>query len=1130
MITRILDAIYDLPAFQEVLQTIQERSSLDNLVLPRSSRLPVLAAIHKACESPILFLTHRSDHALTLADELAFWTSESSQIIFPEPGPLFYEKAPWGANTRRDRLIALTSLAAAQIPGTKDLLSTSHAPIIIAPARAVMTRSLPRRDFIKATHILKIGQIISLDELVQQWVSMGYEPVTTVTEASQFARRGGILDIWPPAENTPARVEFFGDEIDTLRHFDPTSQRTTANVERLLITPAREFIHSPDSTLPHPLSEYHIPELYPHAGRIFDYLPPDSLVIIDDKDAFQETVTSVEEQALSLRKGYIEEGILADDFPAPFLTCDQIEDSLPLGRTVFLGPATASEGLAPPLAKNFKPNPRFGGRLKPLMEELAQQSLQGQPSIVISRQAARLNELWDENYRPTSKIETAPQFINGSLGDGLALATADGNTITLFSDGDIFGWQAPRPRRRHRPVAKAPEAAYADLDTGDWVVHVDHGVGKFVGLVQRAIDGAEREYLCVEYAERDRLFVPVQQADRLSRYIGPSSRPPLPTRLGGPQWTTIKGRVKQAVEDMAEDLLDLYAKRHVVTGYAFEPDTAWQRELEASFPYIETDDQLRVLADVKDDMESPRPMDRLVCGDVGFGKTEIALRAAFKAVMDGKQVAILVPTTVLAQQHFQTFRQRLAAFPIEVEMLSRFRSQKEQSKILYRLFQGSVDIVIGTHRLISGDVEFKDLGLLVIDEEQRFGVTHKEKIKQLRTEVDVLTMTATPIPRTLYLAMTGLRDISTLDTPPEERLPIITHVGAYSPELIRRAIMREIERGGQVFFVHNRVQTINTIKKQLNNLVPEARIAIAHGQMPEAQLAERMNEFTDAKIDVLLSTSIIESGLDIPNANTLIVDRADTFGLAQLYQLRGRVGRGAQRAYAYFFKHKKRAATPEGRQRLETLAENVQLGAGFSIAMRDLEIRGAGDILGTRQHGHIASVGFHLYTRLLADAVKRTRENRGLPLDKNDLLIKAHQPLVTIDLPIHTTIPAPYVPDLDMRLKLYRRIANIDSLDKVDVLAEEFNDRFGPLPQPVENLLYQLKIKILAAKAGLISIGHEYRQIVLRYPEGTVPPPMISEQPKVRPGKFALWVEASTPIEEQPQMLIDLLETLINSQ
>ena len=498
--------------------------------------------------------------------------------------------------------------------------------------------------------------------------------------------------------------------------------------------------------------------------------------------------------------------------------------------------------------------------------------------------------------------------------------------------------------------------------------------------------------------------------------------------------------------------------------------------------------------------------------------------------MDGKQVAMLVPTTVLAQQHFHTFRERLAAFPVEVEMLSRFRSTQEQNNILFQLSKGAVDILIGTHRLISGDVQFKDLGLLIIDEEQRFGVTHKETIKQMRTEVDVLTLTATPIPRTLYLAMTGLRDISTLDTPPEERLPIITHVGPYSPELIRRAIIRELERGGQVFFVHNRVQTIGVIRNQLTRLVPEARIAIAHGQMPEAQLAQRMNEFTDAQIDVLLATSIIESGLDIPNANTLIVDRADTFGLAQLYQLRGRVGRGAQRAYAYFFKHKRHTPTPEGRQRLETIAENVQLGGGFNIAMRDLEIRGAGDILGTRQHGHIASVGFHLYTRLLAEAVKVKRENRGLPLDTNDLMLKAHRPMVSVDLPLDTTIPAHYVPELEMRLKLYRRIADAQNLKEVEALAEEFHDRFGTLPPQVENLLIQLKIKILAISAGIKSIGHEYGQIVVRYPEGVDPPIIARTSPKVRTGKSALWVEANAQIEDQPGMLIDLMDEIISTQ
>jgi transcription-repair coupling factor (superfamily II helicase) len=596
------------------------------------------------------------------------------------------------------------------------------------------------------------------------------------------------------------------------------------------------------------------------------------------------------------------------------------------------------------------------------------------------------------------------------------------------------------------------------------------------------------------------------------------------TRLGGSQWIKTKRKVQKAVEEMAEELLDLYAKRAVVKGYAFSPDTAWQRDLEASFPYIETDDQLRVLEDVKRDMEVAKPMDRLICGDVGYGKTEIALRAAFKAVLDGKQVALLVPTTVLAQQHYHTFRDRLAAFPVEVEMLSRFRSPQQQRDILYRLASGAVDIIIGTHRILSDDVEFKDLGLLIIDEEQRFGVTHKESLKRMRTEVDVLTMTATPIPRTLYMTLTGVRDISTITTPPEERLPIITHVGPYSDRLVRRAVLRELERGGQIFFVHNRVQTIGAMRNHLVRLVPEARIGVAHGQMQENILSERMHEFTNAKIDILLSTSIIESGLDIPNANTLIVDRADTFGLAQLYQLRGRVGRGAQRAYAYFFKHKRRIPTPDGRQRLETLAENTQLGAGFTIAMRDLEIRGAGDILGARQHGHIAAVGFHLYTRLLAEAVKRTRENRGQPLEKNALAMKAFKPLVSVDLPLDTNIPPDYVRDRTMRLGLYRRLADAQTLDEIDQLASEFSDRFGPPPEQVENIFYQMKVKILATQAGFSSISIENGQIVMRYPKKVLATHQQFIDPRIRIGKTALWVRLPPETADWSTLLITFLK------
>ena len=514
---------------------------------------------------------------------------------------------------------------------------------------------------------------------------------------------------------------------------------------------------------------------------------------------------------------------------------------------------------------------------------------------------------------------------------------------------------------------------YADLQAGDYVVHIDHGVGRFVGLVQRELDSHNREFLAVEYEGGGQLYVPVHQADRLTRYVGAEGVEPALDRLGGQEWLEKKSRVKEAVLEVAQEMLDLYARRNVVQGYSFKPDTQWQKELEDSFPYVETEDQARAIADIKRDMKSPRPMDRLLCGDVGYGKTEVALRAAFKAVMDGKQVAILVPTTVLAQQHYETFLHRLAAFPVKVEMLSRFRSPREQDEILLALAIGEIDIIIGTHRLISSDVQFKELGLVIIDEEQRFGVTHKEHLKKLRTEVDVLTLTATPIPRTLYMALTGVRDISNLNTPPEERLPIVTHVGPYSPKLVRQAILRELERGGQIFFVHNRVNTIDAMRAHLNQLVPEAQVDVGHGQMPEHELADVMHRFNSGDVDILLSTTIVEFGLDIPNANTLIVDRADTFGLAQLYQLRGRVGRGAARAYAYFFRHRKLSPTLEGQQRLEVIAENTQLGAGYSIAMRDLEIRGAGELLGTRQHGHIQAVGFHLYTRLLADAVRQIR-------------------------------------------------------------------------------------------------------------------------------------------------------------
>jgi transcription-repair coupling factor (superfamily II helicase) len=1099
----------------DVFQMVSEGHAIPPLGLRRSARLPWLAALYQSLERPLILITDRNDHALLLADELSLWDAQSPRLFFPEPNPLFYENAPWGLTTRRDRLMVMTSLAGYQIPGAPK----PAPPIIIAPARAVMTRTLPRRDFLKALRTIKVGQVIQPEELLRSWVNMGFELSNIVVSPGQFSKRGGILDLWAPSADQPVRIEFFGDEIDTIRHFDPATQRTIGTINRLQISPAREFVFPEPDRLDElnidisSISEFHIPLLHPTPACLLDYLPPDGLILLDDLQAVKECVLEVEEQAVGLRRDYIKDSELPEDFPVPYLTWSEIEDTLADKAVIDLGQSMEIESLPPgPLniSDCFLAGKRFAGQLKPFMEHMDQLSMQGEDLTIVSRQSARLQELWKEHTPFPSPIQDIT-FYDGSLSEGFTFAPTAGTPLHLLTDGEIFGWRRPELRQRPRPMAEAPEAAYADLEAGDWVVHVDHGIGRFTGLVQRPVDGIEHEYLAVEYAEGDQLFVPVYQADRLTRYIGPDAHPPAPTRLGSPEWRTTKSRVKEAVEEVAQDLLDLYAHRNVVTGHPFAKDAPWQKELEASFPYIETTDQVRVINEVKDDMEKPKPMDRLICGDVGYGKTEVALRAAFKAVMDDKQVAILVPTTVLAQQHYHTFCQRLAPFPVEVEMLSRFRTTQQQKDILKRLERGKIDIVIGTHRLLQEDVQFKDLGLLIIDEEQRFGVTHKETLKKMRTEVDVLTLTATPIPRTLYMTLTGVRDISTINTPPEERLPIITHVGPYSPWLVRQAILRELERGGQVFFVHNRVQTIGAMRNHLEKLVPEARMVVAHGQMDEDQLSKRMEQFANGEVDILLSTSIIESGLDIPNANTLIVDRADTFGLAQLYQLRGRVGRGAQRAYAYFFRHAHLAPTLEGRQRLETIAENTQLGAGYSIAMRDLEIRGAGDILGTRQHGYIASVGFHLYTRLLADSVQRLRSGKAVPVLAEAMRREQGMPgmPISVDLPIPISLPASYIPERQTRTRLYRRLADLRSPDEIEALADEFIDRFGPLPTEALNLFYQLKVKQLAEKAGLISISGEAGQIILRYPplqdgEAARELPELNDQ--IRIGKNALWM------------------------
>lgn len=1121
----LLEALRALPPYKSLTQTLQPRGERVGLRLPRAVHLPLLAALHADLNRPVLFITDRADRALSLFDELGFWL-ESPRYLFAEPTPLFYEPAAWNATTRRERLQTLTALTRGHLASIEKL---QPPPVIVTSVRSLMTRTLPRREFLQACQELAVGQRFSIEAILQQWARSGYSRVNTVLESGQFSRRGGILDVWPPAEPLPLRLEFFGDEIETIRRFDPTSQRTVELLSAAWITPAREFLvreAGGDSEF----SEFHIPRLHPESACLLDYLPDGAVILLDNLSLIESVVAEVEAQAVKMRQESIQEGTLPPDFPVPYITWPEVEEGLCAHPSLDLGysdgPPAGDESS---LASAFAKGERFAGRLKPFIEHIANLISQGEVAMIVSRQAIRLQELWNERQ---ANSHPSPLFVEASLSEGFVLGH-----IHLITDSEIFGWERPRPRSRPLRMAETPESAYADLQVGDYVVHIDHGIGRFLGLVTRPLDGHEREFLAIEYEDGGQLYVPVHQSDRLTRYVGVEGLEPSLDRLGGQEWSEKKRRAREATLEVAQELLDLYARRQLAPGYAFSPDSSWQKELEDSFPYVETEDQTRALAEIKRDMERPRPMDRLLCGDVGYGKTEIALRAAFKAVMDGKQVAMLVPTTVLAQQHYETFSQRLAAFPLRVEMLSRFRTPREQSQILAELESGQVDVIIGTHRLLSADVRFKDLGLVIIDEEQRFGVTHKEHLKRLRTEVDVLTLTATPIPRTLYMALSGVRDISSLSTPPEDRLPIATHVGPYSPKLVRQAILREMERGGQVFFVHNRVQTIEAMKAHLRQLVPQARIEIAHGQMPEQQLADVMHRFTAGEIDVLLSTSIIESGLDIPNANTLIVDRADAFGLAQLYQLRGRVGRGAMRAYAYFFRHPKIAPTPDGEQRLEVLAEHTQLGAGFSIAMRDLEMRGAGELLGTRQHGHIAAVGFHLYTRLLADAVRRLRHARaGLqagspaapaaPFPAFDL-----QPIslpVNVDLPLPVGIPADYVPDQDLRLRLYRRVADLRDETEIEALASEFHDRFGAVPEMVENLFYQMRVKLRAERAGLASVGWEAGQIVLRYPasEEKAATRLPDLAPDVRGGRGAYWCTFAA--ENWKERLLDVLARLEN--
>ncbi|MEE8352891.1 MAG: transcription-repair coupling factor, partial [Dehalococcoidales bacterium] len=1033
-LSSLLDLAGEMPDYLGLVDALGDNEAVTAEVLD-AAKPYLVAALYRALARPMLVVTALPDSARRLADQLTVWCPAADVRLFPEPDALPYERVAADSPGELDRLQVLSALVSPN--------GGAMPPLVVVSAHGFVQR-LPRRDeFAGCFHKIEVGMETEPRRLLERWQSIGYRVESLVEVPGTASRRGGIVDVFPPTSELPARIEFFGNTVDSIRLFDPATQRSVGDVRSVEVGPATELLAplraeatelaaildsvdlsgcNPDAReqlaeemsrlsqrQPPPTAQFYAPLF--NGDSLGDYLPEDVLVVLDEAGRIAAAAADFEEKSEELRTAKLERGELPAGFPMPHFTWEEMVPAV-AGRAG-LGLTSWSRGDG---GKHFRMDfavaPNYAGQLKAFIGRVKRMLSAGQRLVLVSHQASRLSELLEDEdvVAPavTSVREVPPPgsltLVQGLLAGGWVMG---GGTL-LLTDAELFGFIKEQRLLKRRPVARRKLSL--DIKPGEYVVHVEHGIAQFTGFRNMETEGGRKEFLTLHYAAGDRLYVPSDQVDRVSRYIGGrGDQKPVLSRLGTQEWTRAKQKVKESVERMAEELLELYASREVVRGFAFAKDAVWQHELEASFPYVETPDQIEVQTHVKEDMETGKPMDRLVCGDVGYGKTEVALRAAFKAVLDGKQVAVLVPTTVLAQQHFATFTERLAAFPVRVEVLSRFRSHREQQAVVEGLADGRVDICIGTHRLLQKDIAFKDLGLLIIDEEQRFGVGHKEYLKRMRREVDVLALSATPIPRTLHMALVGVRDMSTMETPPEERLPIKTYVAEYDERVVREAILREMERGGQVFFVHNRVQSIQMIAARLEKVVPEATVAVAHGQMPEHELERVTTDFMQGRADILLCTTIIESGLDMPNVNTLIVNRADKFGLTQLYQLRGRVGRGAKLAYAYFLFDKGQRLTPVAARRLRTIYEATELGAGFGIAMKDLEIRGAGTLLGARQSGHISAIGFNLYCQLLAAAVEKQKARQaGVPEAE---LARPDLPAPTIDLPLAAFIPGEYVDD-----------------------------------------------------------------------------------------------------------------------
>ncbi|MFG2405202.1 transcription-repair coupling factor [Streptomyces brevispora] len=1105
----LLDVVVHDPALSEAVKAAGDghRMHID-LVGPPAARPFAVAALARDAGRTVLAVTATGREAEDLAAALRTLLPPDTVAEFPSWETLPHERLSPRSDTVGRRLAVLRRLAHPR----QDDPETGPVSVVVAPVRSVLQPQVKGLGDLEPV-ALRIGQSADLGETVEALAAAAYSRVELVEKRGEFAVRGGILDVFPPTEEHPLRVEFWGDDVEEIRYFKIADQRSLEIAAHgLWAPPCRELLLTDEVRgRAAVLAERHpelgellnkiaegiavegmeslAPVLVDDMELLIDVLPKGSMAVVCDPERVRtraaDLVATSQEFLQASWAATAGGGEAPIDVGAASLR--GIADVRDRARELemmwwSISPFAADEELTRTFAAAAA-----GDTLKLRMR--APEAYRGDTARALADTKGRLAEGWRTVY-VTEGQGLAARTVEVLSGEGIA-ARLDADLaeispsvvhvscgaidhgfvdaelrIAVLTETDLTGQRTATKDLGRMPARRRKTIDPLTLEAGDYIVHEQHGVGRYVEMVQRTVQGATREYLLVEYAPAkrgqpgDRLYIPTDQLEQVTKYVGGEA--PTLHRLGGADWTKTKARAKKAVKEIAADLIKLYSARMAAPGHVFGPDTPWQRELEDAFPYAETPDQLTTIAEVKEDMEKSVPMDRLICGDVGYGKTEIAVRAAFKAVQDGKQVAVLVPTTLLVQQHYGTFTERYAQFPVNVRALSRFQSESQSKATLEGLREGSVDLVIGTHRLFSSETRFKDLGLVIVDEEQRFGVEHKEQLKKLRANVDVLTMSATPIPRTLEMAVTGIREMSTITTPPEERHPVLTFVGPYEEKQIGAAIRRELLREGQAFYIHNRVESIDRAAARLREIVPEARIATAHGQMSEQALEQVVVDFWEKKFDVLVSTTIVESGIDISNANTLIVERGDNFGLSQLHQLRGRVGRGRDRGYAYFLYPPEKPLTETAHERLATIAQHTEMGAGMYVAMKDLEIRGAGNLLGGEQSGHIAGVGFDLYIRMVGEAVAdyRTALEGGAEEEEPPLEVK-------IELPVDAHIPHDYAPGERLRLQAYRSIASASSEDDIRAVREELTDRYGKLPEPVENLLLVAGLRMLARACGV---------------------------------------------------------------